>query len=141
MLEEILSPGFVAALVGIQCIVTCYILKILADQQGRMDRFIMGEKVRHDIIGEAITKNEDGLKVLAEGFNAHAKEFYMIRDHEAQIHLINNYLRGVRQESMARAIQDATENPEKYLTGRFAVTTEPLKDVTPNVEFALGDNT
>ena len=140
-MEEIFSPGFIAAIVFIQFLVSFYLLKVIVDQGGRISRFIEGEKVRHDIIGEAISKNEEGLKVLAEGFNKTAETMAMVRDHEAQIHLLNNYLRGVRAESMARAIKDATDNPEKYLTGRFAVSTEPLKDVTPNVEFALGDNT
>lgn len=51
-----------------------------------------------------------------------------LKEHDMQIEMLCNRLKVQREESMAKAIADATMNPEKYTMGSFETITVEKKD-------------
>jgi hypothetical protein len=58
----------------------------------------------------------------------HQEVIKRLNDLEFQTTHLSQYLQQKRQESMNAALKDATENPEKYVTGQFAIINSSVEE-------------
>ncbi len=73
-------------------------------------------KTLHEHIKEGL-KNVERLRLAEQ----------RLLDAEQAIMLAHKFMSTIKQKSMDMAIQDATLNPEKYMTGEFAFSTMPFE--------------
>ncbi len=89
---------------------------------------ILGVKANRDTIRHYVLAYEAAIESLKT----------RLKEHDMQIEMLCNRLKVQREESMAKALADATANPEKYLELPPSVQNAPMP---VNLEFSLEDKT